>query len=624
MSNVSSGPLGNLFTALKAGEIDRRTFVQRASAFGLSAGMLAFLADTGQRAAAQEGATPEASPAMGGADRPAVGTENQERGAGGALNLIQWQPATTLSPHVATGVKDSLAALPALEPLMHYSADAQLVPILVSEIPSMENGGLNDDLTSVTFRLLPDVVWSDGEPLTAEDVKFTIEWAKDPANAATTQGNYETVDSVEVVDDLTVVVNYSATNPVWMDGFTNARVIYPKHLLEEEGGHDAFLTAPIGTGPYKIDSFSPNDQVTFSINESYREPNKPFFSTVTIKGGGDAAAAARAVLQTGEYDFAWNLQVEPDVLDDMTADEDGPGVLVPFPGVNIERINYNFSDPNTEVDGERSHKDTPHPFLTDPAVREAMNMAVDREQIATEFYGLGQIHAVNLIYGDPAVESENTSWEHNPERAAEILDEAGWVLNDNGVREKDGVEMRVVFATSVNSVRQRTQAVTKQALENIGIMVQLEQIDAGVYFDGSAGNDQNINHFYWDMCMYQSVPQSTRPMTFVENWYAGEDDQNIAQESNGWQGINNSRYKSEEFDALYEQALTEADPDTLADLFIQMNDHIVMNNVVNPLVVVGSPRGSSRRLRQENLAMAAFSYDYWNIANWNLADDAEG
>jgi peptide/nickel transport system substrate-binding protein len=624
MSNVSPGPLGNLFTALKAGEIDRRTFVQRASAFGLSAGMLAFLADSGQRAAAQEGATPEASPDMGAADRPAVGTEDQERGAGGALNLIQWQPATTLSPHVATGVKDSLAALPTLEPLMHYSADAQLVPILVSEIPSMENGGLNDDLTSVTFRLLPDVVWSDGEPFTAEDVKFTIEWAKDPANAATTQGNYETVDSVEVVDDLTVVVNYSATNPVWMDGFTNARVIYPKHLLEEEGGHDAFLTGPIGTGPYKIDSFSPNDQVTFSINESYREPNKPYFSSLTIKGGGDAAAAARAVLQTGEYDFAWNLQVEPDVLDDMTANEDAPGVLVPFPGVNIERINYNFSDPDTEVDGERSHKDTPHPFLTDPAVREAMNMAVDREQIATEFYGLGQIHAVNIVYGDPAVESESTSWEHNPERAAEILDEAGWVLNDNGVREKDGVEMRVVFATSVNSVRQRTQAVTKQALENIGIMVQLEQIDAGVYFDGSAGNDQNINHFYWDFCMYQSVPQSTRPMTFVEVWYAGPDDVNIAQESNGWQGSNNSRYKSEEFDALYEQALVESDPDTLADLFIQMNDHIVMNNVVNPLVVVGSPRGASKRLRQENLAMAAFSYDYWNIANWNLADDAEG
>ncbi len=622
MSNVPTGPLGKAYASFKAGEIDRRSFVQRASMLGVSAGMISFLASTGGRAAFAQDASPEASPVSSGELRPAVGTENQERGAGGALNLIQWQPATTLSPHVATGVKDSLGALPTLEPLMHYSSDAQLVPILVSEVPSMENGGLNEDLTSVTFKLLPDVVWSDGEPFTAEDVKFTIEWAKDPANAATTQGNYETVESVEVVDDLTVTVNYSATNPVWMDGFTNARVIYPKHIVEPEGGHDKFLTAPIGTGPYKVDSFSPNDQTTFSINENYREPNKPFFSTLTVKGGGDAAAAARAVLQTGEYDFAWNLQVEPDVLEQMTSNADAPGVLVPFPGVNIERINYNFSDPNTEVDGQRSQKDTPHPFLTDPAVREAMNIAVDREQIATQFYGLGQIHAVNIVYGDPAVESPNTSWEYNPERAAQLLDDAGWTLNGD-IREKDGVQLKVTYATSVNSVRQRTQAVAKQALENIGIAVELQQIDAGVYFDGSAGNEQNINHFYWDMCMYQSVPQSARPMTFVEVWYAGKDDENIAQESNQWNGANNARYKNADFDALYEQALTEADPATLADLFIQMNDHIIMNNVVNPLVVVGSPRGASKRLRQENLAMAAFSYDYWNIANWNLADDAQ-
>lgn len=624
MSNVPTGPLGRAYASFKAGEIDRRSFVQRASMLGVSAGMISFLASTGGRAAFAQDASPEASPASSGELRPAIGTENQERGAGGALNVIQWQPATTLSPHIATGVKDSLGALPTLEPLMHYSADAQLVPILVTEVPSQDNGGINEDLTSVTFKLLPDVVWSDGEPFTAEDVKFTIEWAMDPANAATTQGNYETVESIEVVDDLTVTVNYTATNPVWMDGFTNARVVYPKHVLEQEGGHDQFLTAPIGTGPYKVDSFSPNDQTTFSINENYREPNKPFFSTLTIKGGGDAAAAARAVLQTGEYDFAWNLQVEPDVLEEMTANEDAPGVLVPYPGVNIERINYNFSDPNTEVNGQRSEVNTPHPFLTDPAVREAMNIAVDREQIANEFYGLGQKHAVNIIYGDPSVESTNTSWAYDPERAAQLLDDAGWTLNGD-IREKDGVQLRVTFATSVNSVRQRTQAVVKQALENIGISVELQQIDSGVFFDGSAGNEQNLNHFYWDLDMYQSVPQSARPMTFVEAWYAGEGDSvdNIAQESNQWNGANNQRYKSEEFDALYEQALVEADPDRLADLFIQMNDHIIMNNVVNPLVVVGSPRGASKRLRQENLAMAAFSYDYWNIANWNLADDAE-
>jgi peptide/nickel transport system substrate-binding protein len=359
------------------------------------------------------------------------------------------------------------------------------------------------------------------------------------------------------------------------------------------------------------------------MNENYREPNKPFFATVNLKGGGDAPAAARAVLQTGEYDFAWNLQVEPDVLEPMTGD-DAPGALLPTKGVGVERISFNFSDPNTEVDGQRSEVNTPHPFFTDPAVREAVAIATDRELIANEFYGLGQQPATNIVYGDPRIESTNTTREFNLEKAAQILEDAGWVL-DGDVRAKDGVELRVTYATSVNSVRQKTQAVIKSALDSIGIATQLEQIDAGIYFDAAAGTEQNINHFYWDMCMYQGVPSTTRPSNFMDTWWAGEGDSldNIAQASNDWLGQNNQRYVNPEYDALFEQAQIEPDPEVLADLYIGMNDILINEHVVVPLVVVGSPRGASKRLRHENIALAPFSYDYWNIANWNLADDAE-
>jgi len=294
---------------------------------------------------------------------------------------------------------------------------------------------------------------------------------------------------------------------------------------------------------------------------------------------------------------------------------------LPYPGVAIERVNFNFSDPNTEVDGQRSEVNTPHPFFSDDAVREAIATAIDRQTIADEFYGLGQQPATNIIYGDPAIESTNTSWEFNTEKAAQILEDAGWVM-DGDVRAKDGVEMRVTYATSVSSVRQKTQAVIKQNLEAIGIGVQLEQIDSGIYFDSAAGNEQNINHFYWDMCMYQGVPSTTRPSGFMDTWWAGEGDSldNIAQASNEWRGQNNQRYVNPDYDALFEQAQTEADPEVLADLYVQMNDIVINDHVVVPLVLVGSPRGVSRRLRQENIALAPFSYDYWNIANWNLAE----
>src|SRR5690606_23277071 len=122
-------------------------------------------------------------------------------------------------------------------------------------------------------------------------------------------------------------------------------------------------TNPIGTGPYVVESFVPNDEAIYVVNENYREPNKPFFDRVYLKGGGDAAAAARAVLQTGEFHYAWNIVLEPDVLAQMET-EDGPGEILAVPGVSVsvERVNLNFSDPWTEVDGQRSEMNTPHPF----------------------------------------------------------------------------------------------------------------------------------------------------------------------------------------------------------------------------------------------------------------------
>src|SRR5690606_12678458 len=151
-----------------------------------------------------------------------------------------------------------------------------------------------------------------------------------------------------------------------------------------------------------------NDQVTYVINETYREPNKPFFSRVVLKGGGDAAAAARASLQTGEYDFGWNLTVEPNVLESLQSD-DNPGEFHIGGGLNIERININLSDPNTELAGQRSAMNTPHPILSDVNVRKALTLGINREQISNELYlGMEVDPAVaNILSGIPAMESPN-------------------------------------------------------------------------------------------------------------------------------------------------------------------------------------------------------------------------
>jgi peptide/nickel transport system substrate-binding protein len=401
--------------------------------------------------------------------------------------------------------------------------------------------------------------------------------------------------------------------------------ILPAHAFGDEpvaANNPDFLLYPIGTGPFVITEFLPNDRVMLAANEHYREPTKPFFSSVNIKGGGDPASAARAVLQTGDYDYAWNLQVEPAILEQLAGGGDAPGVVVSEQGVGVERIHINFSDPHTEVDGQRSEANTPHPFLTDLAVRQAMALAIPRQVIVDEFFGLAARPTANILTGLEFFESPNTSWSFDPEQAKAVLDEAGWLL-DGDVRQKGGVQLVLTYATSINAVRQKTQQVVKAALEEIGFKVNLVQVDAGTFFDSSAGNDQNIGHNYWDIVMYSNSPSSPVPVSFVAGWYAGENNEHFAQASNDWQGRNYQRYANPEFDAVFEELERAASMEEAGELLIALNDILIDDVAVIPLVNrPADTYAMSKRLVQENIAIGAgFEMNYWNAANWRTVPE---
>ncbi len=630
----STGSLSTLCQELLRGHIDRRAFIHRVSALGLGAGLATFMANAVAVQAAggsrngfavypgQDG-TPAGTPVDASLDiRPAVGMEGKTRGQDGDLRILQWQAVSHLCRHKSTGVKDNLVTDFINEPLMRTMPDGSLIPNLVLEVPSVENGLLKDDLTEVTFNLRPDVVWSDGEPFTGNDVRFTWEWVLHPDTGATTLDYWQDIADIEVVDDHTIRVSFVAPNPAWFDPFSADRgAIYPAHFwggdITDTAKNDEFMMSPIGTGPFVVEEFTPNDQAVFVANERYREPDKPAFARVIVKGGGDPAAAARAVLQTGEYDYAWNLQVEPEVLDSLVSD-DSPGEVVVERGTAVERLNFQFADPWTEVDGQRAEMNTPHPILTDKAVRQAISFAIPRDLIAERFYGEGQPATPNILTGLESFDSPNTSWEYDLEKASRILDDAGWIMEGN-VRKKDDLELRLVLATSVNSVRQKTQAVIKEELSKIGIEVQLEQVDAAIYFDSAAGNDQNIGHFYWDMNMWATNAQSVIPIGYMNAWYAGADRQNIAQKSNEWSGNNQARWVNEEYDATYDSIFTVTSMEEALELLIRLNDIVIEDVAVLPLVNRSADTyGISRTLVKENVALGAgMERNYWNIANWN-------
>jgi peptide/nickel transport system substrate-binding protein len=582
------------------GKVDRRQFVQTLLGFGLTGPFLANMLAV---------AAPASSP-----PRQPSAFQPRQRGGGGRLRLLWWQAPTILNAHLAVGVKDADAARVICEPLAAFTREGEFVPILAAEIPSLDNGGLSRHGTTVIWRLKPDVVWHDGRPLTADDVIFTWEYAADPATAAVSAGSYQKIKHIDKLDTHTVKVVFNEPTPFWYDAFFGGRGhILPKHLIAPYKGqnsrHSPYNLKPVGTGPYRIVAFRPGDVVLYEINPQYHIPNRPFFDAVEIKGGGDATSAARAVIQSGEFDFAWNLQVEKDVLERLER-QGTRGQLHILPGAGVEHIQLNRTDPWTEVDGERSSLKAPHPFLTDLLVRQAYNLLVDRGTVAGQLYGAGGQPTANFIDSPQRFQSPNTRWEFDGEKAAQRLEQAGWQRGSDGTRVKDGQRLKILYQTSVNPVRQKTQAIVKKAFEQMGIEVELKAVNAGIYFSSDPGNYDSAAHFQADLQMYTVTPGAPDPQTHLSQFVSWE----VARKANSWSGQNVVRWVNAEFDRLWKQAEHELDPVKRAALFIRMNDLLMEDIVVIPIVRRNEVVAISRTLH--GMELTTWDSNLWDLAFW--------
>ena len=585
---------------VKRRALSRRAFVQTMIGLGLTTPIAAQLLAQAGVAHAQARARSTFTP--------------KRRGGGGALKVLWWQAPTLLNPHFAVGTKDSDGSRIFYEPLAAYDPDGNLFPVLAAEIPTAENGGVAKDGKSVTWKLKRNVAWHDGQPFTGDDVVFNWEYAADPATAAVTSGAYRDIDKVEKLDAYTVKLVFKNPTPFWSDAFCAARgMIIPKHLFEAYRGDKSRESPnnlkPVGTGPYKFVDFRPGDTVRGELNPQYHMLNRPFFDTIEMKGGGDAPSAARAVLQTGEYDWAWNLQVGDDILKRL--ERGGKGRVEMATGGAIEHIQCNFTDPWKEVDGERSSAKTTHPFLTDLAVRQALNLLVDRGAVHEELYGrLGQATA-NYLNGPPRFRSKNMRWEFNVAKANQILDAAGWKRGGDGVRTKDGKRLKMLYQTSTNAERQKTQAIVKQAAARAGIEIEIKSVVASVFFGSDLANPDNYPKFYSDIQMYNNGPGAPDPQFFMMQFASWE----VASKDNKWQGRNITRWRNEEYDKTWRAASSEMDPVKRAALFIKMNDLVIQNVVVIPIIWRNVVGGASNRLKGTEIS--GWDSNLWHLANWH-------
>ncbi len=539
-----------------------------------------------------------------------------ERGADGQVNILYFQAISIMNPFLSSGTKDIEAASLVIEPLARFNEVGELVPFLVESIPTVENGGVSEDLTSITWTLRPDLLWSDGTAVTAEDAVFTWQYCTHPEGGCAQSPYFGDVTNVEAVDPQTIRVTFGVPKPYPYTAFVGAQSpIIQKAQFAECLGTAApscteANTKPVGTGPFVVTDFKANDVVLLEANPNYRDPAKPAFGTVVLKGGGDAASAAQAVLVTGEYDYAWNAQVEPEILEQMAAS--GRGEVISAFGTLVERIHVNQTDPDPALGEARSTAAHPHPFLTDVNVVRALSLAIDRPILVETGYGAAGQATCNLVPAPEAIASPNNGWclTQDLEEANRLLDEAGWVMGGDGVREKDGERLSILYQTSVNSVRQGAQALIKQWWNEIGVEVELRSIDPAVFFGGDPGSPDTLQKFFADVEMYANNFEGADAEKYLGDWKCEE----FPSPEDGWQGGNTSRFCSEEYEALLATLAQTSDPAERAALTIQLNDMIVNSASIIPLIHRGRVSAKSNTLG--GVLLNSWDSELWNVADW--------
>ena len=550
-------------------------------------------------------------------------TAAAERGTDGELRMLYWQAPSILNPYLSGGTKDIHAASLILEPLARYDENGDMVPWLAAEIPTLDNGGVAQDLMSITWTLRDDVVWSDGTPFTAEDVAFTAAYCMDPdrrlqlgrrvPGGRRRRGGRRAhgADRLRRADAVPVraVRGLDRSGPA-------EEAVRAVHRRQSAGVHGRELR-PDRDGTLQSGRVPSQRCGPLRRQRALPQPRPAAFSSVLMKGGGDAVSAARAVLVTGEFDYGWNLQVEPEILADM--EKSGKGEVVTAFGTLVERLVVNMTNPDSALGDARStYQDgaNPHPFLSDPMVVRALSMAIDREILVDAGYGpAGQV-TCNVLSAPAVYASTANDWCLTPdiEGANRLLDEAGWVRGRRR-RSRQGRGTAVgSLQTSTNSVRQGTQALIKQMWREIGVETELRNINASVFFGSDPASPDTYQKFYADIQMYTNNFDGTDPQAYMTGWVCDK----IPWPANQWNGSNISRYCNPAYDALAAAFAETGGIEARAAIAKRMNDLLVEDGALVPLIHRGEI--AARSLSLGGVRHSAWDATLWNINEWHRVE----
>lgn len=555
--------ISTLIEQLRRGDISRRTFVRRVTAGGLSATAAATMASN----AIAEDASPAASPAPGGtksvtrqeyqrALREAYDFEEPGQ-TGGQVIYLQTSDLRTLHPHLYTDVYSGLISGYVYDFLATGSAiDGTPVPSLA------DYWELADDGVTYTFHIAENATWHDGEPVTADDVVFSFDAMLDEESLSVRRSTVvAALASYGKVDDKTVQL---VSNGPWATFLYDTAMItgiIPKHIWQDvpvsEFGSDPGATGQdpsrvIGSGPFRFVEWVLGDHATIKRNDEYwDEENTPIIDEFIYRVVADPASAV-ASLQTGEVDI---IEVPPSSASELRQDQ------------NLTVIDYDTTGFNYFYANQDQSQDLP---FRDVKVRQALMYALDRDVIADTVY---QGYAIRAVGTQPvlsvayAPEKVETDYVYDPDQARSLLDEAGWTVGGDGIREKDGERLSFEFLYSEGAATYEVQIpYMQQAWREVGVEMLptaipfptlIENVNAGTFQMATSGFSWDVNGDQGAMYRCDAVPPN---------------------------GFNRMRYCNEQYDELNTRSAQELDPEKRIDLLVEQSN-IINNELANWIVV---------------------------------------
>ncbi|HSL42183.1 MAG TPA: peptide ABC transporter substrate-binding protein [Anaerolineales bacterium] len=535
------------------------------------------------------------------ATEPSAATEAPASEASGTVTITFTQEPDNLNPLYTQMFFSGILREFWLKPAWTFDVEAQPVPVLVTEIPSTENGGLSEDGTTVTINLRDDITWSDGEPLTSEDFVFTYDMIMSEQNVVQSRYPYEDyVASVEAPDATTVVVTFNEPFAAWLT--TLFYFVLPKHILQpvfdSEGTIDnaEWNRAPtVGVGPFVFNEWETGSHISFVANPNWIQP--PKVEQVFIRIVPDDAAQEAAII-AGDTDIG--VFLSSDQIPTLEAGGDVDVVAVASGYSEGWFLNVN--------------PETAHPAMLDVNVRKALAFATDRFTIVGDLLD-DSVNPVNANFWDNNPPYGNTDIEpypYDPDEAQRLLDEAGWVdSNGDGTRDKDGVELVLRYITNDRELRQNVQAVVQQQWSLVGIGAELVNYSSDVYWNGYNDNGPQAQGLY-DIAEYSSVSTSFPDPESSDNWLCDSISSADNPDGANWQG-----YCDPEMDELLMQQATTLDTEERIEIYKQ-----IQQKMYDEAIYIGmwkDPDLWSINDRVSNVQLAGV-YPFWNAHEWEVSE----